>query len=163
MNHASDPLADIKSRLHNWARWSRHDCLPNLDAKLSALWSQWIPKQAWDTGWGDVGAPEERSKDIDNRDAELIDHHLVWLTMVHRSNDQTSLHRPRRAAPGTTGRGVPGAGGSDALTPAKRPYCIRRKAGLTYVPGRCALRLRTTAANCGYFFAYRINDYALAR
>jgi hypothetical protein len=26
------------------------------------------------------------------------------------------------------------------------------------VPGRCALRKRTSAANCGYFFAYRIND-----
>jgi hypothetical protein len=85
MNHASDPLGEIKARLHNWARWSRHDCLPNLDAKLSALWSQWIPRQAWDCGWGDVGAPEERAKDIDNRDAELIDHHLIWLALVHRS------------------------------------------------------------------------------
>jgi hypothetical protein len=82
---SDDPLGQTKARLHNWARWSRHDCLPDLHAKLSSLWSQWIPRQGWDAGWGDLGAPEEGSKGIDDSDAELIDHHIVWLTLVHRT------------------------------------------------------------------------------
>ena len=43
------------------------------------------PRQAWDAGWGDLGAPRNQSKAIDERDAQLIDHHLVWLTIVHRT------------------------------------------------------------------------------
>lgn len=59
--------------------------MPDLQAKLSSLWSQWLPKQAWDAGWGDVGAPEEPARSINDRDAELIDHYVVRLSFAHRT------------------------------------------------------------------------------
>jgi hypothetical protein len=81
----ADALADIKARLHNWARWSHHGVLPDLHAKLSSLWSQWIPRQAWDAGWGDLGAPDEPPASIRNEDAETIDYFVLRLNFVHRS------------------------------------------------------------------------------
>ena len=80
-----DPLSSIKARLHNWARWARHDAMPNLDAKLTSIWSHWIPARGWDAGWGDVGPPEESPRGIDIMDEELIDHHVVWLNFAHRT------------------------------------------------------------------------------
>ena len=82
---ADDPLWEVKVRLHNWARWSNHDVMPNLAAKLSSLWSQWLPRQAWDAGWGDVGPPEELSRSIDDKDAQVIDGHIRELGFVHRT------------------------------------------------------------------------------
>lgn len=82
---ADDPLADVKLRLHNWARWSRHDVMPDLHARLSSLWSQWLPRQAWDAGWGDIGPPEEIAKSINERDAEHLDRAIRDLGYVHRT------------------------------------------------------------------------------
>ena len=81
---ADDPLADIKSRLHNWARWSHVGVMPDLQAKLSSLWSQWLPRQAWDAGWGDLGAPEEPPASIRNEDAIMLDRLILRLPVVHR-------------------------------------------------------------------------------
>ena len=78
-------MADIHDRLYNWARWSRHEAMPDLGCKPPPIFAYWIPAQAWDAGYGDTGAPEELPKSIDVRDAELLDHHIVWLALVHRT------------------------------------------------------------------------------
>lgn len=80
-----DPLFALKARLYNWARWSRHDVAPNLSAKLSSLWSQWLPRQAWDAGWGDMGPPQESFKEINDKDAQLIDRRIREIGFVHRT------------------------------------------------------------------------------
>jgi hypothetical protein len=84
MDDDLDPLHFIKHRLHNWARWSHYDVMPDLTAKLSSLWSQWLPSQAWDAGWGDIGAPEEIAKSINEMDAEHLDRAIRDLGRVHR-------------------------------------------------------------------------------
>lgn len=84
MDDDHDPLYLLKFRLHNWGRWSNYDVMPDLAAKLSSLWSQWIPRQAWDAGWGDLGPPEDSPKAINDRDAEHLDRAIRDLGYVHR-------------------------------------------------------------------------------
>ena len=76
---------DMHDRLYNWARWSRHDALPNLDVKQPSIFAMFLPRLALDSGYGDYGPPSEYPTSIDTRDAELVDRHIGWLTMSHRS------------------------------------------------------------------------------
>lgn len=75
----------MHSRLHNWARWTQYDALPNLDVKEPAIFRMYLPHLALDDGYGYDGPPEASPKSIDTKDAELIDRHICWLNLVHRS------------------------------------------------------------------------------
>lgn len=81
---SDDSLAEIKARLHNWARWSHYGEAPKLSFALSSIWRQWIPTNAFDSGWGNVGAPEEMFQSIDERDADFIGKLLLKLDRLHR-------------------------------------------------------------------------------
>jgi hypothetical protein len=45
----------------------------------------WVSSHAWESGWGDVGAPHEPPASIRNGDAEVIDYGIMRLSFVHRS------------------------------------------------------------------------------
>ena len=78
-------LRAIKGRLWDWGRWTRIASLPDLDVPAPPVFRNWIPSKAWDSGWGDMGAPEERPDSINERECEATDALIMRLSLVHRT------------------------------------------------------------------------------
>jgi hypothetical protein len=78
-------MPEIDSRLHEWGIWTRIDALPRLDVPEPSIFRMWIPSRAWDSGWGEQGAPEESPSSINDRRAQETDHGIMRLVLIHRT------------------------------------------------------------------------------
>lgn len=75
----------LRGHLWNWARWTWHDALPDLDCGGPSWAEFWKPSgNARDYGWGDPTPPEAPPVPIDEKDAARIDRLLMRLAWKHR-------------------------------------------------------------------------------
>lgn len=72
-------MSQIKSRLRNWAYWSRIDCLPDLSYGQPPAFDLWrAPADPY-------ALTEARPEQPDDADALVIDHLLTILALAHRT------------------------------------------------------------------------------
>ena len=71
---------ELDAQLRNWAAWAKSDAMPKLDFAEPPIFAEWIPKNGWESGWGDAEAiPASPHPCIDDRAAEALDKLLLRL------------------------------------------------------------------------------------
>ena len=79
-------------RLRNWARWASDKPLPDLTARISAIYS-WAVAHTWSSGWGD-DTPGDGIIPIYEQDAELVDKAIRNLSLRHRTIPPAPIPAP---------------------------------------------------------------------
>ena len=71
-------------RLRNWARWASDKPLPDLTARISAIYSWAVAHYMVLPGWGD-DSPGDGIIPIYEQDAEIVDKAIRSLHLRHRT------------------------------------------------------------------------------
>ena len=79
-------LDELDRLMRNWAAWARSDAMPKLGFPEPPIFSEWIPRNGWESGWGDAEAiPASPNACIDDLEAERVDRLLLRLRVRYWS------------------------------------------------------------------------------